>query len=301
MALVHGKEITSQEIEQYVSWQFTPARFVSMCNALIWALGAQNCGSLPSFTERVNVPDTGIDAEWETDLQDDANCSTSLLGSGWNIYQSKYRDLSAQDRSKIVSRLTNDLSGAIKTIYERKGRRPNRYILFTNIDLSIDQHASLKAKIVEGYDQPDQVHIEIVGAAEFAVLLNSVPHLRSAYFVPNQFSTWDRYWEQHLREKRPSVVTDLIGREQELSELSACLNDSNIRAILISGPHEIGKTRLALQLTKSHANKTVVSLDPESLTVGDLLALASPRQEVVVLMDDPAPEKADQFVKQGTR
>jgi hypothetical protein len=52
---------------------------------------------MPSFTERVKAKDYGIDAEWDVEHVGDGH-DHRLLGSGWNVYQYKMRDLSNRDR-----------------------------------------------------------------------------------------------------------------------------------------------------------------------------------------------------------
>ena len=138
MSLIHGKAITSEQVESIVSREFTPQHFASLCNAIVWASSAHRCSSLPSFTERVNVTDGGIDAEWQTEIPDDHNHSSPLLGPGWNVYQFKQRDIFAQGRDKTFSSLKAGLGGAVKDLHERTGRRPDRYVLFTNLDLTFD-------------------------------------------------------------------------------------------------------------------------------------------------------------------
>jgi hypothetical protein len=66
MAQVHGRAVISEEVERLTGRDFGPARFASMCNAITWASAKKRPSSLPSFTERVNVGDNGVDAEWET-------------------------------------------------------------------------------------------------------------------------------------------------------------------------------------------------------------------------------------------
>jgi hypothetical protein len=68
MVSVHGGAVEARELESAVRLGFTPGRFASLCNAVAWAHAGRRCTSLPSFTERVNVADRGIDAEWQTEL-----------------------------------------------------------------------------------------------------------------------------------------------------------------------------------------------------------------------------------------
>jgi len=318
MSLVHGQAISAEEIERIVSREFTPQEFASLCNAIAWASAGHRCSSLPSFTERVNVADGGIDAEWQTELPDDQSYSSPLLGSGWNVFQYKKRDIFAQGRDKTFSNLKAGLKGAVKDLYERTKRRPNRYVLFTNLDLTHPtqdqkpksrtkipqkiikgQKEQLKEKILEGYDQPDGVQVEIVGAAELSSFLNSLPQLRSAFFCTSEFSTWEKAWQSHTSEKILGANVKLIGREQELTDLRSYIDDSGIRAVVISGAPDIGKTRLALEATNHRPIETVVAVDPRSMSVKDLLTLESRAMETIIIIEDPDPDKAEEFVKQA--
>ena len=298
MSLIHGKSITSEEIEHIVSRRFTPKLFASLCNAIAWASAGRRCSSLPSFTERVNAKDRGIDVEWQTELPDDHNYSSPLLGPGWNVFQYKKRDIFAQGRDKTFSNLKTGLKSAVKDLHEKTGRRPDRYTLFTNLDLIHDQKISLKQKILEDYDQPDKIHVEVVGAAELSSFLNSLPHLRSAFFAPAKFSTWEEAWHAHTRQKIFGANVELIGRDKELGILCSFIDDTKVRVIVLSGPPNIGKTRLVLQATAHRPIETVVALDPRSMNVSDLLSLESPGMETIVIIEDPDPDRADEFVNQ---
>ena len=59
-----------------------------MCNDLVWAVSGRQFPELPSFTERVNAADGGIDAEWEVEIADNNNAlPTPIVGPGWNVFQ----------------------------------------------------------------------------------------------------------------------------------------------------------------------------------------------------------------------
>jgi len=113
-SLVHGQPISAEEIERIVSREFSPERFVLLCNSVAWASIGKECSSLPSFTERIYVPDKGRDAEWTVEIAPSGNQASAFLSSGWNVYQYKHRDVSARNRAEIVSKLKTDLKGALK-------------------------------------------------------------------------------------------------------------------------------------------------------------------------------------------
>jgi hypothetical protein len=156
MLPIHGMAIDSEQVEIGIGREFgDPRRFPSLCNSLIWAYAKSASASLPSFTERVNVADLGIDAEWETELP--AEHDSRLLDPGWNVFQDKQHDVSAQGRGKAFSRLKDELKRAVEDLHKRTGRRPERYVLFTNLDLGHStrgQKGQLREKILEAYDRP---------------------------------------------------------------------------------------------------------------------------------------------------
>lgn len=299
---MHGKSITAEEIEWIVSRQFNAQTFASLCNSIAWVSAGLRCANLPSFTERVNAKDGGIDAEWHADFPNDNNYASPLIGPGWNVYQYKQRDIFAQGRDKTFSNLLAGLKGAIVDLHHATGRRPNRYVLFINLDLTHfekGQKGKLRETILEGYDQPHTIHTEIVGAAELAPLLNDAPHLRSAFFIPSKFETWQRYHDAHMRQKLYGKNIKLVGRDKELKDIRSLVDDPSVRAITITGPHNIGKTRLALQATDHRPIETVVAIDPHSISISDLLSLESPGSETIILIEDPDPEKVEKFVAQA--
>ena len=302
MSLIHGEPITAEQIERVISRQFTPQQFAALCNAIAWATAGRRCPSVPSFTERTNVTDRGIDAEWQIEMPDEDNYASPLIGAGWNVFQYKQRDIFAQAREKTFSTLKSGLKAAVRDLYIKTKRRPDRYVLFVNLDLTHltkGQKGEIKSSILEEYGKRYKVRIEIIGAAELAALLNDLPHLRSAYFARSLFTTWDDAWATHTKDKIFSANISLIGRENELKELRESVDDPGVRAILIAGPHNIGKTRLALHGTDHRPADTVVALDPRSMNIKDLLALESPGREIVVIIEDPDSEKAEDFMHQA--
>jgi hypothetical protein len=324
MALIYGKAITAEEVERVVSRQFTSTQFASLCNAIVWATSNRQCISLPSFTERVNVKDGGIDAEWSTDLTNDG--SSQLLGNGWNVFQYKQRDITTQDRDVIFKNLKGNLKGAIKSLHEATGRRPDKYVVFLNIDLTHPtrgqkglpkkarrtntagtntsvpmqgQKDQLKKAILSGYDLPDSVIVEIIGAAEIATFLNDLPHLRLGFFQTESFHDWQSEWQAHTKEKMYGSNIKLIGRDTELNKLHTLIGDENVRAIILTGPHNIGKTRLVLQATEQNFIYTIVALDPRSMKASDLLVFESATTETIVIIEDPEPNVAEEFARQA--
>jgi len=224
-----------------------------------------------------------------------------LLGPGWNVFQYKQRDIFARGRGKTFADLALGLEGAAKELASRSSRWPARYVLFTNVDLThltTGQKGQLRQQILKGWPRSRPVHVEIVGAGELAVFLNSAPAIRSAFFVPARFATWNDSWLALMRVKLSGASVPLIGRDSGLSQVRSLLEDTTVRAVVLSGAHEIGKSRLALHGTERRPLETVVALD-RSMSVSDLLALEPVDGETLVIIEDPDTDRAEDFVRQA--
>lgn len=298
MPLMIGQPIDARDLEQATS-QWSPERFASMCNDVVWAASGRQCPSLPSFTARVNAADGGIDAEWDVPIpQDDRAIPAPILGPGWNVFQYKKRDLLAQDRRRIISKLKSSLNAAIVNIEKEKQRYPDRYILFVNIDLTHDDTTALKKAIMNGYNLGRDVYVEVVGAAELASLLNDLPHLRAVYFTPLPFQTWGEANRLHRAQKLFRFDLELVGRESELNRLRSLVDDPFVRAIVVTGPHDIGKSRLVLEATRPRLHNVVFALDLPSMSLQDWLNLVMGRNEVICVVEDPDPDKVEPLVNE---
>jgi len=302
MALLIGEPIDGRELEQFTS-PWPPERFASMCDALAWAASGRECTTLPSFTTRVNAKDGGIDAEWWIELPDDGRpLPTPILGPGWNVFQYKKRDLIAQDRRRVVSNLKSSLTGAISDLLKKNKseRFPNRYILFVNVDLKGNEKLAVKERIVKGCPESANLHVEIVGAAELAALLNNHPHLRAAYFVHGSFETWEEAYRGHQSQKKlMSSGVELIGREEDLSRLRSLIDNARVRAVVVSGPHDIGKSRLVLEATRHRPHDVVVALDPRSMSLSYYRGLSTSRGQVACIVEDPEPDSVESLVNEA--
>lgn len=290
LPLLIGQPITGRDLEQITS-PWSPEHFASMCDALAWAASGRQFPTMPSFTFRVNAADGGIDAEWDIEIpKDKRSIPTPLLGPGWNVLQYKKRDLMAQDRSKIISNLKSGLLGAVEEIYNRFDRTPDRYVLFVNVDLKHDQARAIKEAILSEYSHPSDLHIEVVGAAELVALLNNHPHLRAAYFVPISFKTWEAAYRAHRSHKFLGADVELIERKKEIGRLLSLVQNKKVRVIIITGPHDIGKSRLVLEATRDRPHDVIIALDPRSMDISDYHNLSSSSAETIAIVEDPEPD-----------
>lgn len=295
MTLPHGKSILAHEFELEVGRVFSVEQFTSLCNAIAWCIGQTSGLAQLSFTERVNVADNSIDADWAVEVPVDDRYKTPIIGPGWNVFQYKKRDVTAQGRKRTITELAANLRGALRQILDEKHLQPKRYILFTNVHLIKKDREYLKATIKKDCFTTKSVKVLIFGAAELAAFTNDLPHLRSAYFATNDFSTWSAAWESHNRQKLLGRNIELTGRNALLDSLKAAVDDSSIRVIFISGPHQIGKSRIAFEATRHRQLETAVSLDPLSIGASDLYELQRNAREVVIIVEVVDSEKAEQL------
>lgn len=290
MPLLQGKVLSAEELERILSREFDARRFAALCNAIAWCSARRRCSTLPAFTERVNVKDQGIDASWDVTLSDDSDYTSPLIGPGWNVFQYKQRDMFAQGRAATFSGLKSGIKGALKDLYTETQRRPDRYTLFVNIDLTTEQKKELQKVIMADYDAPDTVTVSVVGAAELAAFLSDLPHVRAAYFGTDNFATWEAAEELHeALERFGNTRVELVGREDELQALRCLMDDETVKVIVLTGPGGIGKTRLALHATQHRPMETVIALDTD-ITVRDLREIETPGTEVIVIVEDLDPE-----------
>jgi len=308
MALLHGSEITAEEIERIVSTrEFGPTRFASLCNSLVYALSGQAPLELPSFTERTNVKDGGIDGEWDADFPSGVVSNSSLVKQGWNVYQYKQRDVFARSRDEAFTGLKSEMKSAVKKLYDRTQKRPAAFVVFTNLDLThltkatggaLPQKKELQNAILDGYDKSVDVDVQVVGAAELAAFLNSVAQLRSAFFARSEFTSWQDFRDQQITLKGQvfGPWIDLVGRSDELNAIQAAVNDRGCQVIVVFGPHNIGKSRLVVEATQLRYPDIVVALDSSSTSAGDILKLRSPSKEIIVVVDDPDVDDAGALV-----
>ncbi len=296
MALLIGQHISGRELEQLTSG-WPPDRFASLCNDLVWAVSGRQYRSLPELNDRIYAPDGGVDAQW--DIKEDGGAiQTPIVGPGWNVYQYKKRDLIAQDRSRIISKLKSDLKGAVGEIAESHNRRPDRYILFINVDLKHDQFKALKEAMIEGYNMAAETHVEIIGAQLMATFLNDNPHLKAAYFTPFAFKTWEEAYKGHRSSKPFGADVDLIGREEDVERLRSLVDDPRVRVVLLTGPHDIGKSRLALEGTRHRPQDMVVAVDPCSMSLMDYRNLCASHHDTVCIVEDPEPDSVGKLINE---
>jgi hypothetical protein len=164
MTLVHGQNISAQDIEHEVS-RWDAILFARLGNAVVWATTWEDTPTIPAFTERINVADNGIDAQWTGAIVLGGDAHAGLLRDGTNVLQYKKREVTEQSRATVVTTLVADLRRAADDVETRTGQQITSYVLFTNIDLTVEQHERLRTAILDGITD-GHVHVAVIGAAD---------------------------------------------------------------------------------------------------------------------------------------
>ena len=308
LPLLHGTEISADEIETEIA-RWSAERFARLCNAVAWASPCLKGWrqTIPVFTERVHVADNGIDAEWEGVLTA-GEAPTSLeplLQPGLNVFQYKRRGAGPGNWAGIVRGLVAEVRRAVVDVETRTGKTLASYVLWTNVDLSVDQHERLRAAILDGRsdDGRGPIHANVIGGAEFAAVINDLPHLRSAFFVTDAFQDWGLSFEAHQRESLPidssGQLAPFTGRDQLTDELRTLVDRPSVRAVVVTGPHMIGKSRLILEATRHRDIDVVEALDSSGVNADSMRRLAKVGRETILLLQDATAELAERVCRQA--
>jgi len=85
--------------------------------------------------------------------------------------------------------------------------------------------------------------------------------------------TWDKYWDEHANASPFRDVFEFTGRKHLLKLFQSALEDSDIRAIVVSGARTIGKTRLILEAIHEKFRDVVIARDPLLVTSSSITSL----------------------------
>lgn len=113
------------------------------------------------------------------------------------------------------------------------------------------------------------------------------------------FVTWQAAMSRHERTKLGRSTIDLTGRDETLNTLVEWVNDSSVRAVVISGPTDMGKTRLALEATRHRFDQTLVALDPDAVRVTDLQRYVDGKLETVLVIEDPDQVRIERLIEEA--
>lgn len=260
-----------------------PMQFVRLCGALIGKALADHIGSftLPEISERINVPDGGVDAEYTTPEALSLPETGGLIGPGRTVFQFKYRDVSAADQKKIFQGIVQKL----RKEFPRVAPSCDRYVLFTNLELSGTQPRRLREALLESYPAFVNKPIVIWGAAEIALALNLTPHLRHLFFAQGGLCTLD-FTEDELKAAYQRISwPSFVNREEELAAIEAFVKDDTARLLQVQGPKYVGKTRLVIEALRPFGARVVWASSPEAAPVDLFRDLDSSDAKTILVVD----------------
>lgn len=294
--LAHGQEISAEQIERICGREFSAGRFARLCNCLLWSMSWRDASKAPSFTERIYVRDRGRDAEADIKLEEADIPEGGLLKPGWNVAQYKLRDIT-QNRRQAYSNLKNSLTGELTKLRDSNDRAPSNYVIYTNLHLTLDECAGLEEAILTGWTGGELPLVQVVHAAGLAPMINGLPHLRSAFFATNAFQDFGVSVTAYKKTRMTLPIIDLVGRDAERAQIKDFLSNPDRKALVVHGPHMMGKTSLVLDTCIDISHDFVEAIDPRSLEVTDLFALRNNERLTTVLIEDPAPDRVQAFVE----
>jgi hypothetical protein len=307
--MIQHSGITAEALESEFGKSGGAGRFANFCNAVLIAESAGRLPSLPVLSEKAG-PDGSFDGEW--DIPPATDRSIPFAEAGWNVFQFKSRSITGNGRKKAVSDLKSSLRGASKMVVERlkAPKELKRYTLFTNLQLGLESESTtgaaaaiskdrkeIEAAIREGSSSPGGVHI--VDAAQLAALVNKHPALRLTYFTASAAYSWHEKWHQEQAAKNYQVSVPLIGREREIGQLTMWIADTDVKVIAICGPSGLGKTRLALEVTRSDQFRTTVVDVVDELERWGVHRLGSSEQPRLIVVEDPTEGQANRLARQA--
>ncbi|MBS2040362.1 ATP-binding protein [bacterium] len=246
------------------------SRFETFCNALLLADAPTPLQHFPRLTDRGNVADGGIDAEFDYD-----GPATRLLSPGRNVFQCKWR--SPYDHKAAF----NSLLQTVPKELSRLSQTMARYTLVTNLNLSGHQQAKLLTCLREVHPAA-----EVVAAGGLAAMVNNNPVLQASFF-PESGEGWQQRREQHDRFYNAAGV--FVGREQQVKAIEDFLKQPDARVLLVSGPAGIGKSALLLQALKAHQSRTLYLSDP-------LLLQDYASQNLILVIEDIAGAELERWI-----
>lgn len=279
---VFGQAVTAIEVERLPA-DTGPTDFVRLCGALIGKALADHIGSftLPEISERINVTDGGVDAEYTIPEALSVPETGGLIGPGRTVFQFKYRDVSAADRKRIVQGIVQKL----RKEFPRVAPSCDRYVLFTNLELSGTQPRRLREALLESYPTFVNKPIVIWGAAEIALALNLTPHLRHLFFTQGGLCTLDFTEDELKAAYRRIGWPSFVNREEELAAIEAFVKDNTTRLLQVQGPKYVGKTRLVIEALRPFGARVVWASSPEAALVDLFRDLDSSDAKTILVVD----------------
>lgn len=283
---IFGEPITATDVERLPPDDRAVA-FVRLCGALIGAALAERAGrfSLPEISERINVPDGGVDASYTTSTGLDIPEAGGLVGPGTTVYQFKYRDPMTATRGILVRGIVQKL----RRDFRRTPPEGDRYVLMTNLELSREHRSQLGEALIEAHPPLASKVAVVWGAAEIAQVLNATPRLRHVFFSESGLCTLDTA-RSELRAAYGQVGwPEFVGRESERRAIESFAGDPSVRYLEIVGARYSGRTRLVIEALEKHGAIVVWASEPEIATLDVFRELDSDMLSGILVLDGCMP------------
>lgn len=300
--------ISASDVENTFGVATESGRFTSLCNALLAAKAMSAAVGYPVLSEKPGA-DGSFDGEWT--ISADAAAVGGLAVAGWNVFQFKARGISGQTRPQVISKLKTSLCRAAHKLTARltTNKTLSHYVLFTNLQLGMatptktavgatlsNDRQELEDAIREG-SAPDMI-VTIVDAGNLAAEINANPALKLTYFASGIAKTWDEKWDEEWKTSGHTESLPLIGRDDAVKELAGWLADDAVRVIALDGCNGMGKTRLALEVTRANRSRTTVVEAANEFERIPLQSLATAPVPRIFILEDPDEEQAKRIAKQ---
>ncbi len=284
-----GQAVRAEDVEDLPA-DSGPTDFVRLCGAVVGAALADRLVSftLPEITERISVPDGGVDAEYTPAAGQPMSETGGLVGPGRTVYQFKYRDFSRAVRSTLVRELVRRL----RDEFPRVASSCHRYVLLTNLHLTSFDRAKLRKGLLDSAPAFGSRPLIVWGAGELAALLNQTPHLRNVFFADGRFCTLDFAEDELKTSYAPLGWWPFVGRDRERAAIASFPDSETTRVLQLFGARYSGKTRLVLEALEPRGTSVVWVSWPDAATVEVFRDLDSATQRLVLVVDRCSGESA---------
>jgi hypothetical protein len=294
MRPVFGEVVTASDVERLTSEAGEKA-FVRLCATLIASAIGEAVGdfAVPNWSERINVPDRGVDGDFgapSTLLE-----AGGLVGPGRNVYQFKWRRLGTRPAKSVIQEVKKSVTGAVRDVLSKGDAPLNRYVLMVNLDLSRSDHRALAEVLRKDCPEFEGRPLIIWGAAEIAAALNSHPHIRHAFFSEGVFCTLGTALEE-LRVRYEAVGwAEFVGYGDHVRSIQDFVKKPGGRLLLVTGLPYSGKTRMVIEALKTQAARVAWASDPSPVTEDHLRALDTPSGGSVAVLDNTDADHLETF------
>jgi hypothetical protein len=286
-----GRAITAEEVARLRA-ESGPTALVRLCGALIGRALGDHIGTftLPEISERIHVPDGGVDARYTAPNSRGIPETGGLIGPGRTTFQFKYRDVTRAPHPTLVSKLTRSIHDDLA----RTAPACDRYVLLTNVDLTGSDRKRLVEAITKHLSALTTSPL-VWGASELALQLNSAPHLRSLFVNGATLCTLDFALEELRSAYRFARWPTFQGRDAELRAIASFASEPTARLSTVFGVPYVGKTRLVIEALVPRASLVVWSSIPEGAPLELFRDLDSEDRDVILVVDRCDPLAAMQL------